>query len=411
MARHSIDRLVASQLLEAVRTALAHLSTLKIQTSEQSRGQPRDLMRTYQGVRRLRDVVGRVAGSYADRVDLELADDDANLLCSCILRELGSIDERLASTSLRPAEETWALEKREHMLHWGQRFATRPILELPRRAGERSASMRDLMQVVQSKFADLAPSKLFMAGGHKSKKPSGLLSTGAITPFDVDPSDVMEPKPFDAAAAADLDSIVGEPPEQADWSEVVHPREPRPFRPDELTDESDLPADAVSGAPPPPTGISPQSLGAEVSPQTRSTLPSVRPDELQDARLRCMLEIDLRAYERAFGAKDYRLAAVHLASILEAVVLDEILPRASELGMTGAPETWRLAAMLNRVVDHISPKDRAHLSLMSRCLQMLQPTRQLRSPVVVTRPMLEQACGFVAGIFATMRDETPADRG
>lgn len=110
---------------------------------------------------------------------------------------------------------------------------------------------------------------------------------------------------------------------------------------------------------------------------------------VRDPRLRSAVTMDLLALERARGRSDWRLAAVHLMSVVEAVLIDFALPRARTLGLQGGPEAWRLEALANACFDGLDARDRTVIAWLARCDSIVHPGRALRTPVLLTEQVLD----------------------
>jgi hypothetical protein len=344
MARQTLDKLVATQLLEAVRSAQAHLSKLKMESVELGTAHPKELVPTYGRIRRLRDYLQRAVAAYPTTVDLELSDEDCDVLCSCIVLELGVVDEILERDPAE-RERSWLEEKAKNLTTWIVRLATRPVEELPRRPGGLSNRMRDAMVLVRKKV--LAENKdgptIFFAGG--------LQAAGHPTE-ELARSNPQEQDPPSERASAPGPSL------------------------------SMVPAVEVAGA-------------AEAD-------AICDPNKVRDPRLRTMMTLDQRAYARAMEAEDFRLAAIHLASMLESAVFDHTLPRIKELGLNGAPDTWTLESLVTLLIEDFAARDRAMLLHLIGTRNLIRPGTQLREPVVVTRGILSEMRLFVRRLLATL---------
>jgi hypothetical protein len=127
-------------------------------------------------------------------------------------------------------------------------------------------------------------------------------------------------------------------------------------------------------------------LGVDDSPaaqESESKLMESR--RLRDPRLRALVAIDLRSYERSVAAGDYRLAAVLLASVLESALIDHVLPRRNEFGLTGSPETWNPQELLIKAMgEKCAPKDRSMVYHLFSARSLLRPALQMMSPMIVT---------------------------
>ena len=124
--------------------------------------------------------------------------------------------------------------------------------------------------------------------------------------------------------------------------------------------------------------------------------PLIDKRKLQDARLRSQLGVDLRAYERCVKAGDYRLATVMLASIMEAALLDHVIPRRAELGLSGTPDTWPPHELLLRALgDAAEARDPSLAFHLFASRNLLRPALQMVTPAVVTDASMDRMREFV----------------
>ena len=118
--------------------------------------------------------------------------------------------------------------------------------------------------------------------------------------------------------------------------------------------------------------------------------------KLRDPRLRTLVVMDLRSYERSLVAKDYRLAVVMLASVLEAALLDHAIPRRAEYGLASTPDTWNTQDVLVKAMgENFTPKDRSLAFHLFASRNLLRPALQIVTPTVVTQASLERLQEFV----------------
>ncbi|MHC4079460.1 MAG: hypothetical protein ACYST0_13580, partial [Planctomycetota bacterium] len=138
---------------------------------------------------------------------------------------------------------------------------------------------------------------------------------------------------------------------------------------------------------------------------------------VRDPRLRTMLVLDVRALERARAAKDYRLSAVHLCSVCEAVVVDVALARRGALDLKGTPENWKLDDVIRDLLgEKFSTSDRASLYHLIACRNLIRPSIQLHNPIVVTQGTLTKMIDFVQHLLVELGvcgsgSELPTQKG
>ena len=116
---------------------------------------------------------------------------------------------------------------------------------------------------------------------------------------------------------------------------------------------------------------------------------------IREPRLRSLVAMDLAALTRLRITKDWRLATVLLASVVESALLDHALARRTELGLTGSPDAWNLQDLLLQTMgDAATPKDRSHAFHLFSARNLLRPASQLVTPAVVTQASFDRLVEF-----------------
>ena len=244
--------------------------------------------------------------------------------------------------------DKWLSERIDLLTKWILRLATRPLVELPRRPGTGPSRVRDMVRKVRSKLETKSESatSFIVAGGMQA--PPEDQPTSSV-------SAVSGPIPIEEVAQSSIADSPGRVPDRIQMPQYV------PGKGDQID-----------------------------------------PHLIRDPRLRSMMTLDLRAYARAIKAEDYRLAAIHLASVLEGAVLDHAMPRVRDLGLSGPPDSWKLNKILAVVMIDFSAHDRALLAHLMGTMNMIRPSTQLGQPVVVTKKILEDMRGFVHRILGIL---------
>ncbi len=333
-----VKKVVAVCFQEAAKTTLEHLGAYRLEFSQMGVDGSPDLPRLYGEVRRLRDYLQRCASAYQDQVELDLTEPDQALLVACCRRSIEAIDVRLSSDQVVASDERqWLERKRQVIADWAVELAARPLLELPlkRLAPVVTEATRALQTRLNGKlFGDIAQRKKFLAP--------------------------------DAGQASQMQGVPSFGIELDESSPLAQPAKPA--------------ATAQPGPPP--------------SPAVTTTL--LDSNKMRDPRLRSLMAMDLRSYERAVEAGDYRLAAVLLASVLESALLDHLVPRRNEFALTGTPDTWNPQELLLRVMgDSGTPQDRSLAYHLFAARSLLRPALQMITPSVVTVASFERLREFV----------------
>ena len=366
-----VKKVVAVCFLEAVKLTLEHLGAQRLELSQAGvQGSP-DLPRTYGEVRRVRDFLQRCVSAYQDQVDLDLSAADSSLLVACCRRSVESIDLRLTEQAVPTDERQWLQRKRQVVSDWAVELAEKPLTELPlkRLSTVASDATRALTTRLQNKiFGDVRNRQKILPPSSTHSMATGLPSFGDQLAA-IDPSDTGEfdlPSPPSARAEA-------EEPMGGHGRFLGHSA----------------------------YGLAPEMLAGAPAPAASAASSNPSPalfdfHKIRDPRLRALLTVDLRAYERMVEAGDYRLSTVLLASILECAVLDHVLARRAEFGVAGSPDTWNTQELLLKALgDHGTPKDRALVFHLFAARNLLRPALQMLTPAVVTAASFERMREFV----------------
>jgi hypothetical protein len=353
MSAVQVNKVIAVCFHEAVKLTLEHLGTWRLEMSQQGVTGPPELPRLYGEARRLRDYLQRCVSAYQDVVDLDLAESDCRLLVACCRRLVESVDLRLSGDHLVPGEERqYLIKKREMVSHWSVELASKPLLELPlpRLSPVQADSSRGLMTRLMN--------KLFGASSTMQIQRSASGAPAAQPEAPPAGSDALAPGLFGGVPM--------------------------------------LPAQG----PAEPTAV---AEGPLLDMQT-----------LHDPRLRALAAFDQRSYVRALQGQDYRIAAVLLASVLEAAILDHAIPRREELGLPGTPDGWNPFDVFSvAMADKLQPQDRSLAYQLFATRNLLRPGLQIVAPTVVTVAGLERLREFVVRTlralgFASGSEPAPA---
>lgn len=369
MSQIQVKKVVAVCFLEAVKLTLEHLGAHRLELSEKGTLAPADLTRIYGDVRRLRDYLQRCVGGYGDQVDLDIAPGDIAVLVACCRRSVDALELRLAEANLPPDEREWLGKKQQVLGHWALELADKPLIELPLRRLTKTpgevARMLDL-HINQKIFGARQQTRLDVPASSNSMM-LGLPSFG---------DQVHDMAPPSSESQYDF----GFGPSQA--------------------------APAPQAPPPPaaaPRGPMPAAAAAAVPPLFDH-------QKICEPRLRALVGVDVRSYARAVAANDYRLATVMMASVLEAAVLDHVMARRADFGVTGTPEAWNVQELLSTALgDQAAPKDRSLAFHLFSSRNLLRPAVQVVTPTVVTVGSFEILRDFVQRALHGLGYGAPAD--
>lgn len=339
MAVLKVNRLVAVCFLEAAKTTLEHLGAFRLQLSQEGTAGPPDLTRTYGEVRRLRDYLQRCANVRQDEVELDMADADQRLLVACCRRSVEVIDHSLAGRAPMAAEEILSIRKKR--------------------------------QVLAEWAVELALYPLLDLPLHQ------------LAPFQLEASRAL--------LGRMQEKVRGEALEKA--KVVVEHQE---------MSRANVALEPVSASPDETVEPTPIAVEARRRPPAASTC-LLDTTKLRDERLRTMVLTHLASYECCMAAGDYRLAEVLLGSVVEATLLDHVLPRRIELGLKSTPETWSPQGLLIQIMgEQMSSADHAMVNRLISARSLLRPAMQLIAPMIVTFEKFETMREFVQWVLAKL---------
>jgi hypothetical protein len=338
-----VKRLVAVCFLEAIKTTLEHLGTRRLSLAQEGAAPPPDLTRTYSEVRRLRDFLLRCTSLRQEEIELDMADADQRLLVACCRRFVEAIDVGLASEeSLATDEETLLRKKREVVARWALELASEPLTELPlpNLSPAQAQASRALFAQLQQKL--------------KSEREQAKATEQTTAPENAQVPDANPGAEATGVAVRPVGHPVGE---------VVTPP----------------PAQDAS------TGL-------------------VDCNKVQDPRLRSVITQDLASFECCVATGDYRMAEVLLACLMESALLDHVLPRRTQLGLSGSPETWNLKQLLIRVMgQQCNSRDRTLVGNLFAARSLLRPAEQMVAPMPVTLDSFDSLREFVQRVMTDLK--------
>ncbi len=350
MPQLQVKKVVAVCFLEAAKLTLEHIGEHRLELSQHSAVGPADLPRLYGDVRRLRDYLQRCISGYQDMVDLDLAPPDTSLLVACCRRAVEAIELRLTEQAVPNDERQWLQKKRQVVADWAVELAEKPLIDLP---------IKRLMQVAGDATRSLTTRLQNKVFGDVTQRAKILPPSTGNTMV---PGNSM---------------VMGVPT----FGEQVKAMSPN---------ESDAPVDPSAGFGRTAFGVPPSPPAPKADSQ-----PLFDYHKLRDPRLRSLVGIDLRCYDRALAASDHRMATIMLAGIVESAVLDHAMPRRAELGLSGTPDTWNPQdVLLAALGDRATPKDRSLSYHLFSARNLLRPALQMVAPAIVTAASFDRLREF-----------------
>ena len=337
MAVLKLKRFVVECFVEATKTTLEQLGTYRLSLQQEGTPGPPELTRTYGDVRRLRDYLQRCTCVRRDEIEVDMSDADQRLLVACFRRAADLIEFALCGRRTLGPDEAISLRKKlDVVAHWAFELASHPLLELP--LSQLSASQPYSARALHARLQQKVKAE-------KQELEKASLPTMASESEEM-PRLKLIRDPFRIA--------IDEPPEP------------------------------------------PQSDAATPAPAAAASTRLLDSNRVHDLRLRDLINTDLASYARCVAAGDYRLAEVLLGCVMESALLDHALPRRSELGLSGPPETWNLKQVLTTVMgDRCSSRDRSLIGNLFSARTLLRPAVQLLAPTSVTSEGFESLREFV----------------
>lgn len=330
-----VKKIVVACFLEAVRMTLDHLGRHRMAMAEEC---PPELPQLYGDFRRLRDYLQRCAGAFQDLIELDMNDDDLRLLVAASQRYVEAADARLQG----------ALDN-----------------------GTRSPDPkeREFLRKKQQLVADWAVEL-------------------AIKPL----SDL----PLPAVA-----TVLGEGGRalRLRLQKKLFSTSESSVMPGEMVNEFT----AIEGRPAPapePLEPIPEPAAAEPTPAVADDGLVLDPLALHDPRLRALTGMNLRSLETALAAEDYRVASLMLCVVLETAVFDYALRHGDELTLEGDIDSWEARPILNQILGALAtPNVRLAADSLLASRALLDPSRQLIAPIVVTKASVERDRQFLRSML------------
>lgn len=358
MSRQRLLKTVALCFVEAVRVTLEHLGARRLELNEDSSRLVADMSRIYADVRRLRDHLQNNVNGFGETIEVDLTPEDTAVLVACCRRAFDHIESRLADESLRQEERRTLKEKQQVVGRWAIELAAAPLLELPLRrltiaATETSRAFHAKLHA-KVKAPMLPREAQPLAGPAAGAGSAPSLGQGPVAVAPVDPD------------AVHLQSLGGNPVAMRPASVDVAPPPPSP-------------------PPPSPREQPPPASRPAVAPPSRAVAPLLDVSRLLDPRLRALVTFDAQSYSNAVAANDLRVATIMLASILEAALVDYVMPRRNEFEINGDPLGWDMHVLVLTILgEQAQAVDRALVRHLFASRNMLRPSMQYLSPTIVT---------------------------
>lgn len=353
MGKRALEKELVDEALGAIKKALGHLSRVKIEAAQSACLDQSQIMLLYTRMRRLQDYMQLASATSSAMVEIDLTDHDDELVTACLLFAIGEGEVSGIRRGVATGKSgSWTRQQAELLAALTIEFANRSVELLP---GVSPAHSKSLL--VQRVMCDI------------DKKTSGNPKNGArLVTTSAGPT---------RAGAASLETGVeqeagfkkGAQIERLDFKQL-HQRATGGLQSPEVLDaakDCDQDAGASHDADEDDTSIEDGFL--------------LDPQRIRDPRLRKMMIDDMRGLRRCREARDFRMASVHLCSILEQATFEYAMPRATELGLVGPIDNWRLPVILVQLLgDDLDEEDRTLLRQLLTIRNLLYPAVQLLNP-------------------------------
>jgi hypothetical protein len=100
----------------------------------------------------------------------------------------------------------------------------------------------------------------------------------------------------------------------------------------------------------------------------------------------------------------------HLASIIEAAILDFGLANQQRFALGGSPEAWSIDSIVTRLLEnHFTPVNPNALRLLAHARTILRPAQQLAAAVVITPAIRAEFEEFAYRILTAVAASRDAD--
>ncbi|MCA8965698.1 MAG: hypothetical protein H6838_04310 [Planctomycetes bacterium] len=349
MSRVQVKKVVAVLFLESAKLTLDHIAEYRLELSNSGVTGAPDLPRIYGELRRLRDYLQRCLSGHQESVALEISPPDCALLVACCRRMYEWLDQRIVSEQIMsPDEKALVQRKRQVLGDWSVELAEKPLVELPIPGIGKTQS--EAVRALRTRISNKLFKQRVIPGVGQQGPRGPQMSAGVSLMGDMQ---VAQPDPF-ALPDVGMASTQARPPAQSESTS---------FSASQLIDAT----------------------------------------KLRDPRLRSLVQVDLRSFDRAIESKDYRIATVLLGCVLESVMLDFVIQKRTELGIGGGPETWNLSELLIKAMGSaFTPHDRSSAFHLFAARNLLRPALQITTPTVVTAATLQKLQEFVHRAFRSL---------
>jgi hypothetical protein len=356
MSERIIDKRTLKLLKDAVIRAKDHLREYYSEVQEGKYEEPAGLARQFGQVRRLHRYFSNLAELGARTFPMDLGEEEENLLASCLVHYLPSIDHEVAKPNQPPSHVKFMKEIQNGLIILVKSLVTRPIQPIldPRPLASQSPSVRSLLGFVPGlaekteKIQSFEPKNLGMFTG----------SIGIEGLYSVPEGSVQGDRRMQSMGGIvggrrkeDRDSL-----EEGKAEERVHRH--------------------------PLVGI-------------------LDPSMIKDHRMRALIKLDLTCLERSMGMGDFRMSLVHFGSILEGILVDFGLRNRKKLNLIESPDRWDLMKIAEELLGD-KAFDEPIVGILLGCNRLLRPSRMLVNPMIITKEMVDDAKTILSWILAEM---------
>ncbi len=359
MSERIIDKRTLKLLKDAVIQTKEHLRNYFSEVQEGKHEEPVGLGRQFGQVRRLHRYFSNLSELGAKTFPMDLGEEEENLLASCLVHYLPSIDREVAQPNQPPSHVKFMKEMQRGMIALAKSLMTRPIQAIldPRPLAHQSPSVRSLLSYVPGlaekteKIESFESEDLGMFTGSRRLDGDNSIPGGGAQEDRRMQSTGLVGGVVGGRRKEDHPSLVGkeraEDPSQNPLSEILDPA------------------------------------------------------MIKDHRMRALIKLDLACLGRCSAVGDFRMSLVHFGSILEGILVDYGLRNRKKFNLIESPDRWDLMGIAEDLLG-----DKAYeepiVGILLGCNRLLRPARMLVNPMIITSEMVEDAKTILSWILSEM---------
>ncbi|HHI80144.1 MAG TPA: hypothetical protein ENK02_09185 [Planctomycetes bacterium] len=356
------ERIIDKRTLKLLKDAVVHTKDhLRKYYSEVQAGkceEPLGLARQFGQVQRLHRYFSNLAELGSRTFPMQLGEEEANLLASCLVHYLPNLDQEVAKPDQPPSQVEFLKEIQKDLVRLVKSLMTRPIQPILDQGplASQSPSVRALLGFIPGQEEKAKKIDAFQP------KTMGMFSGSAI---------VNGPNP--ALGGKDKENQRMEATNLGQG--IVGGRRKSDREALEKLSQG-------KGRPSPLEGI-------------------LDPSMIKDHRMRALIKLELACLERSSLVGDFRMQLVHFGAILEGILVDYGLRNRKKLELIESPDRWDLMRIAEDLLGE-KAFDEPIVGILLGCNRLLRPARMLVNPMIITKEMVEDAQTILSWILSEM---------